>query len=264
MTQFMEGRQLAESLARFLQGGKWMTWTNQPLGSVLWDHPSIVDVLAVFKSYSNQAVRIYEVKINRGDFIQDVTRGKYLKYMDQCNQLFFAVPAGLVKKEDLPDGCGLIVHGPKGWRSVKVAPRRNFTMSQDVMLTLLLKGYQNHFEEYRRLEIERFENYPGLQSATFNFGVKVSRDIIEGRQYIEQAEEFKKKINQLSGREFTNISDAVWWLRSEVESLLGKHKYAEEAAGLLKIAMDLFKGASYRPSGELRHIADRLDSKGEG
>ena len=263
MNQFKQGRELAESIARFLQGGKWMTWTNQPLGSVLWDHSSIVDVLAIFKSYSNQCVRIYEVKINRSDFLQDVNAGKYLKYMEYCNQFYFAVPARLIKKEELPGGCGLITNGPKGWQSVKAAPRRDFTLSRDMMMALLLKGYQNHFDEYRRLEKERFQDYPGLLAVTYSFGVKVSRDIVESRQYVEQAEELRKQINEVSGQDFPDIWRAASWLRAEVNGMLGKHKYAEEAAELLRISIDMFKGAAYQAPRYLREIADKLEKSEE-
>lgn len=261
MNRLTEGRELAESLARFLQSGNWMTWTNQPLGSVLWGHPGIVDVLAILKSYSNQAVRIYEVKRSRDDFLQDVTQGKYLKYMEHCNQLYFAAPTGVISKSEVPEGCGLISHGPSGWRSVKTAPRRGFELSPELMMSLLMKGYQNHFQEYRRLEVERLRGYNGLAAASVQFGLKVSRDIIESRQYVETANELKNQVAELAGKEFTHISDALWWLRSEVQSLLGKRKYVEEATELVDIALNLFNGRSYRVDEKLQQIAEKLREK---
>ncbi len=238
-----------------------MIWTNQPLGSVMWGSHGIVDVLAISKSYSHPSVRIYEIKRDRGDFLHDVNTGKYLKYMEHCNQLFFAAPAGLIKKDELPEGCGLITQGPNGWRSVKVAPRRDFTMAYDVMMALMMKGYQNHFEEYRRLEIERFQEYPGLREASLRYGVNLSRDIVESREYIERAQKLTEEIEGLSNRQFTRVSDAVYWLQREVAHLLGKRKYAEEAARLVGIALQLFKGSNYRTDVELREIAEKLGEK---
>ncbi len=258
MNRLTKGRELAESLARFLQGGNWMTWTNQPLGSVLWGNPGIVDVIAIFKSYSNQAVRIYEVKRSRGDFLQDVTKGKYLRYMEHCNQLYFAAPAGLISKSEVPEGCGLITCGPNGWRSVKTAPRRDFELSPELMMALMMKGYQNHFEEYRRLEVQRFQEYRGLREATYQFGLKLSRDIVESRECIERAHKLIEEVNALAGQEFLHVSEAVYWLRKEVELLLGKRKYAEEAAELVDIALNLFEGRSYRLNEKLHQIAEKL------
>lgn len=254
----MNGRDLSESLARYLQSAKWMTWTNQPLGSVFWGNPGIVDVLAIFKSYSKPIVRIYEVKITRADFLRDMNSGKFLKYKENCNQFYFATLAGLIPRTDLPDGCGLISYGPNGWRAVKAAPMQDFELPRDVMMTLLLKGYQDHFEKYRQLERDKFTEYKGLREATYSFGIKLSRDIVESRQYVEEARELKRKVEELAGKEFPFLGDAIYWLRREVDSLLGKRKYAEEAGELVQIALRLFEGRSWDAEKNLHEIAEKL------
>ena len=251
------GRELSESLAQYL-GPNWMTWTNQPLGSVQHDNAPIADVLAVFKSYTNPCAKIYEVKVSRGDFLRDVGEGKYRKYLVCCNQLYFAAPQGLLNKTEMPEGCGLLTFGRNGWASVRTAQRRDFTMPQDLMMTLLMKGYQSHFQEYRRLEADRLREYGNLQEAASRFGLKLSRDIVLSRQCLSEATELKKKIETLAHKEFATIDWALDWLRREVDSLLGKHKYGREAGELVKIALQLFGGYGYLAERDLREIADRL------
>lgn len=257
----MNGRDLSESLAQYLQSGMWMTWTNQPLGSVMWGNAGIVDVLAIFKSYTRPIVRIYEVKITRSDFLRDVNAGKFLKYKETCNQFYFAAPAGLIPRNDLPDGCGLISYGPNGWKSVKSAPMQDFELPRDVMTALLLKGYQDHFARYRQIERDKFKEYRGLREATYSFGVRLSRDIVDSRQYVEEARELKRKVEELAGKDFTFLGDAIYWLRREVDSLLGKRKYAEEAGELVEIALRLFEGRSWDAEKNLHEIAEKLKKR---
>ncbi|GAJ03346.1 unnamed protein product, partial [marine sediment metagenome] len=113
MSNQKTGRELAEDLARHLQQpGGWMVWVNMPLGSIMFGNPGIADVITVAKSYKT-TVRIYEVKTTRGDFWGDVNKGKYLRYLENCNQFYFATGAGVVKKEEIPQGCGLITRSDK-------------------------------------------------------------------------------------------------------------------------------------------------------
>lgn len=253
----LNGRDLGEDLARTLDGAGWMTWTNQPLGSVQQDHVPVADVLAIEKSY-HAIVKIYEVKISRGDFQRDVSEGKYLSYMKFCHQFYFATPAKLIDKRELPEGCGLTVHGDKSWRSLKVAPRHDCQIDLNLLLALLMKGYQNHFEEYRRLDLEYLKTYPGLVSAASKFGVRLSRDIVDATVALPAAEKLKLEIEKVAGRQFDSLDWAVHWLRQEVDTLLGKYKYGEDAGELVEIALRLMKGSAWGVGRNLLEIADKF------
>jgi hypothetical protein len=81
-----------------------------------------MDVCSAKLSWSRPQVRGYEVKVTRADFLADTTNGKYRRYLEWCDLFYFATPAGLVAKDEVPVGCGLVVRGPNGWSGVK-APR---------------------------------------------------------------------------------------------------------------------------------------------
>ena len=70
----------------------------------------IFDGLAVRKSYTGPCITGYEIKVSRGDFLQDAKWHLYLQY---CNEFYFVVPNGLIKKEELPDNVGLIYYYPE-------------------------------------------------------------------------------------------------------------------------------------------------------
>lgn len=112
----MNHDQLAEDLADHLRGYSvpMVVWTDMQLGPAGSARP---DVYAIEKTYTALRARVFEVKVSRADFLSDVTSGKYLRYAAFAGSITFATPAGLVSKDEVPKGCGLITRSPDGvWR----------------------------------------------------------------------------------------------------------------------------------------------------
>lgn len=76
----------------------------------------IFDGLAVTRSYTGPCITGYEIKISRSDFQKD---NKYHLYLQYCNEFYFVVPAGLLKKEEIPDNMGLIYYYPETGKLIK-------------------------------------------------------------------------------------------------------------------------------------------------
>ncbi len=76
----------------------------------------IFDGLAVTRSYTSPCITGYEIKISRSDFQRD---NKYHLYLQYCNEFYFVVPAGLLKKEEIPDNMGLIYYYPETGKLIK-------------------------------------------------------------------------------------------------------------------------------------------------
>lgn len=53
----------------------------------------------------NRETMGYEIKVSRGDFLQDKKWESYLKF---CTRFYFVAPKGIIKTEELPEGIGLI------------------------------------------------------------------------------------------------------------------------------------------------------------
>jgi len=107
---------LAHDLANTLRGGDRVVWEDMQLGPSGSPRP---DVYTVPKSYANFRPLAYEIKISASDFRRDVTAGKWQSYLRYASGVVFAVPAGLIDKREIPKGCGLIVRGEAGWRTLK-------------------------------------------------------------------------------------------------------------------------------------------------
>jgi hypothetical protein len=54
---------------------------------------------------STRWIRGFEIKISRADFLRDV---KYHEYTEFCSSLSLVCPAGLIKKDEVPDPFGLL------------------------------------------------------------------------------------------------------------------------------------------------------------
>lgn len=78
------------------------------------------DGLAITKSYTKPNIIGYEIKVSRGDFLQD---NKWHLYLQYCNEFYFVVPKGLVSKEELPEGVGLIYYNPEAKQVLKTVKK---------------------------------------------------------------------------------------------------------------------------------------------
>jgi len=120
-----------------------------PLGSV-WlrdvaDQMGNADVISIKKSYTRFNLDIYEVKVNRSDFLQDVKNKKYEKYIKYCHRLYYAVLEGVATKDEIPDGIGLLIKGESGWYTAKTSTKRNIEIPNEVLLSLVFfngRSYQ--------------------------------------------------------------------------------------------------------------------------
>jgi hypothetical protein len=151
-----------------------------PLGSVWLNRGSLgqADVITVKPSYNRFNLDIYEVKVTRSDFLQDIKRGKYKKYLPFCNRLYFAVLDGIAEKDEIPEGIGLIKYGEKGWYTVKAAKKREIEYMEQMLMALAFSN--GRIYQQRRIDLSR--NYYGVstiqKSNLKGFGKKIKEMIL--------------------------------------------------------------------------------------
>jgi len=206
--------ELVESLELHLDNP--MGFSNQGAFSLsnfsmgIGNRNGFADVVTINASYSNSLFTVYEVKASKQDFRSDVNSGKYLKYLEVCNRLFFAAPKGIISKKDLPEGVGLISYNPeKGWRVTKGAPVKQMEIPNDVLLKFI---WANNL---KRIRIRN---------------LKEMRILKDNLSLIQRAGEIGKKI----GEAVANRDDCYWKKRCENESENYKKfiKEIEEELGL--------------------------------
>jgi hypothetical protein len=158
MTQWKHN-DLQYDLAEHLRSsGDRVIWENMQLGPSGSARP---DVYSMPKSYSKFYPLAYEIKISTSDFRRDVTSGKWQSYLKFAAGVIFAVPAGLVTKDDVPKGCGLIVRHENVWRMAKGPTLLHIeSLPHEVWMKLMIDGINraargNEPRTLHKYEVER-------------------------------------------------------------------------------------------------------------
>lgn len=132
-----------------------MMWTDMQLGPSGSPRP---DVFAMDKSFMHPKPVAYEVKVSLSDFRSDVTKGKWQSYLEFAGAVIFVVPKGLITKNDVPNGCGLMTYNgdTDTFASVKKPTLHPVTLPQWVMLKLLIDGVDRVHEVNRRALLNEY------------------------------------------------------------------------------------------------------------
>lgn len=118
--------------------GAWDAWNKA--------HPQgRADVFTVPMTSNPQRLlpHVFEIKVRRADFLADVRALKYRRYFEMGAQVSFAALDGMIRRQELPAGCGLIVRRRDGrcfprWRVVRGAPvNRQMRLTFDQVTSLL-------------------------------------------------------------------------------------------------------------------------------
>lgn len=100
-------------------------WSRWHMGSHMVKGEQRIDAVA-FNTWSRLEIIAYEIKISRGDFLHEVKNPeKRRSAMLLCDYFTFVVPKGLVKREETPEGCGLMTVDDMGRTLMELAGDKN-------------------------------------------------------------------------------------------------------------------------------------------
>lgn len=168
------------------------------------------DGLAITKSYTKPCIIGYEIKVSRGDFLQD---GKWHLYLQYCNEFYFVVPRGLVKKDELPDNVGLIYYNPdtQALRTVKKALYRQIEKPVGVYEYII----------FSRLEEDRIPFYEEkAEYARAYLEDQKDKKYIGSMLGSKMAKELEEAYKRLEAVKHKEVNIERW---EKVEKLLRKH-----------------------------------------
>lgn len=178
---------LAADLARSRTGNGEAVACPLSLGS--FGRAGAVDVASIRLSRTRPESIMWEVKRTRSDFWSDVNAGKYLKYLPYCHRLYFATPAGLISKDEVPEGVGWVVRGDKGWSGVKAAPRRQVDPDAwaEVLMSHLMAAHPGPWQTPTRVcrlrqEIARETTDIGLLLASRDERIRAAADRVRDKE----------------------------------------------------------------------------------
>lgn len=188
--------QLANDLAEHLsKNTDRIIWTDMQLGPSGSPRP---DVYSIPKSYSGFRPLAYECKVSVSDFRSDITKGKWQSYLRYASGVIFAVPKGLISKDDLPKGCGLIVRSESGWRMVK-GPTLN-TIANDLPKDFWIKLVIDGVDRSKRNHLKAGVNeYRVQQQISKKYGDDLARALARKDQAQSSLECRTKEIQKTLG-----------------------------------------------------------------
>lgn len=128
-------------------------------------------------------------------------------------------------------------------------------------MALMIRGHQDFWPKQRDLvKLEgKFYEYKGLTDAAHKFGSSFSKELAQSKQLVDEANELRDKINEITGKNERSIDWAIMYMRSEVEKLLGQYKYANEIGILAQALINMSEGKYlYNVIRELEKVIDRL------
>jgi len=74
-------------------------------GGVIYQSEGYIDAWAMKKSWKHPLSIGYEIKVERGDFLQD---HKWSRYLDYCNEFYFVSPSKIIRPDETPESAGLL------------------------------------------------------------------------------------------------------------------------------------------------------------
>lgn len=217
------------------------------------------DVYSIAKSFTRFNPLSYEIKISVADFRRDVTAGKWQKYLEFSSAVIFAVPQGLIKKEDVPPGCGLLVRYESGWRAVKGPTLKHVpTLPRDSWMKLLIDGVERQGEAVR---IREASEYLAQQQIRKKYGDKIADMLGE----ISTAEIRLKRLHDDLLNEGKAVNDRIAARRAQIEEQQRHNLEAGKQAVKDVCAIIGIDGAAdqYRIRERVREIRDRLNENNE-
>lgn len=239
------------------------TYFSDPQGLLIFDG------LAIKKSYTRPCVTGYEIKISRSDFLQDAKWHLYLQY---CNEFYFVVSKGLIKKEELPDNVGLIYYNPKthNLRTVKKALWRQIDEPVGVYKYIIYSRleedripFYNDRAEYAKAYLKNKED---KKNVGYRLGGKLAQDTAEA---YAQLEVIQKEMKQMDADVWKAVREILhqrgimsYWKNSpeEVAEKLEKElqgSYPKELNGvkyLMKNALEQLEETEKMYAGEAEEV----------
>ncbi len=255
-----EGQQLGLSLVNHFLAAGHMAFGEITMGR----SGQRADVVMIRKSW-NFRVAVFEVKVSRGDFQQDVSTGKYEGYMSHCHQLSFAVPAGLITKADIPAGCGLIVHSKdKGWHTLKAARVRAMDMvaleNVGMLFACLMRGYDESLERRSLADRMCLESNVGLADRAVSLGHDIRARLADQQSAWDAIKRVKEAIEAVTGESSRDIHSAIWRLEGFINDIPNPEAF-EVAKRLVAIASGLVWNRKGAPEGDyaLRQLEEYIE-----
>ncbi|MTI49685.1 MAG: MmcB family DNA repair protein [Firmicutes bacterium] len=171
------------------------------------------DIVGIKPSYTRFCLSIYEIKVSRADFLSDIRKEKWKGYLDHCHRFYFAVPSGLVSKDEIPEPAGLMVRGEKGWTTVKAAKVLDNDIPKETLQSILFarvrdSEQEKHFKEVYHCIHSKRGKYIEYKEAKKAFGKKVADALQNFKDYKSAKLSYEHSVDRIN-KDVAEILDEV-------------------------------------------------------
>lgn len=160
----------------------------------------IFDSVAIKKSWTKPKITIYEVKVDRGDFLRDT---KYHCYLPYCHELYLVAPKDLIKKEEIPIEIGLKYYYPESGaiKTVKNAIYRNIEVNANMLMYVIMNKLDSDRTPFYSCRKEYAEAYindkADKRNIGYTLGTKLAKQIAEMENEIYSLRHSQEKMEIL-------------------------------------------------------------------
>lgn len=160
----------------------------------------IFDSVAIKKSWTKPKITIYEVKVDRGDFLRDI---KYHCYLPYCHELYLVAPKDLIKKEEIPTEIGLKYYYPESGaiKTVKKAIYRNIEVNANMLMYVIMNKLDSDRTPFYSCRKEYAEAYindkADKRNVGYTLGTKLAKQIAEMENEIYSLRHSQEKMEIL-------------------------------------------------------------------
>lgn len=144
-----------------------------------------LDAWAMNRSWANNQITGYEIKVSRSDWTRDQ---KFHQYAHVCNLLYVVAPSGIVDPSELPEGVGLMVPSKNATRlyiKVKAAHREPDPEALIVLMQYILMSRASIHRPYpslvrpteRPATLAYWEWWLETREMDYEFGQRVGGEI---------------------------------------------------------------------------------------
>ncbi|MBL8474415.1 MAG: MmcB family DNA repair protein [Rhodocyclaceae bacterium] len=253
----MTHNDLMRSLADHLRATRdRVVWTDMQIGPAGSPRP---DVYTIGKSFARFAPLAYEIKVSVADFRRDVTAGKWRAYLAYACGVTFAAPAGLITRADVPTGCGLMLLGDSGWRTIKAPTLQHLqTLERSAWLKLVIDGIARQVDRSDSTPARAANPWKVASSLRKRYGDELAAALSERDTAIFRLHAERDAANRQA--------DSIIASRQEAERLrdVARKGEIDRARSDLAEALGLPRDAKiWTIQGAARDAADRLSRDGE-
>ncbi|MDY4380369.1 MmcB family DNA repair protein [Pectobacterium brasiliense] len=212
--------QLAHDLAEHLRKNTArIVWEDMQLGPSGTARP---DVYALPCSFSKFCPVVYEIKVSVSDFRADVTAGKFTKYFKYASAVVFAVPDGMLKKSEIPDGCGLMIRKESGWHTLKGPTMRPIdNIPRDAWIKLVIDGIKRETER-TRLSVRSASTYSTERDLVKRHGGDIASLVSQAYSAKERLEDAIRQQEKRRAEVFKQTAEEARLQRESIERDAGR------------------------------------------